>query len=368
MTVKNEDEKNEDQKPHEVQAEEEFRTPEDDAFDEAQRELEEAERAASEGAVEDDPDKAEAAEFEQVVDKTAGEDAKPEGGEILDKADDEKGKTVPLAVLMQERNESRARERELELKLARTEGALSAKQGDPDDAGESDPHQKSPEEQISELNEQVDELYQQADDGELTFLQARQKERELQDQIDTIKSSSAQQIQDSQPVVMDARIEENLVELETKYPIIKTLDEQQMNGFVRQAYQQAEEEGQPIRNGALETMRLHNMATKMAHDHYAQFYQTTQQASNDQPGASSSEQSSPNGQTSGKQGLSPQAQARANKIDLAAGHPPDINKIGSAAEGTLNDTQILAKMKGLSEEERIEFLDSMPGLAKRLGA
>jgi len=360
MTVKDETQQDKNQEPQPEQVEEAFTTPEDDAHEEAVRELEEAERAAEEGDDDGAADKAETKEFEQVADEAAGDD-KAAGGEDLDKPDDEKGKTVPLAVLKKERKERQTRERDLELRLARTEGQLEATKSNPTDTGEPEAPQQSVEEQIADLNAKADEAAAQVDEGELTFAQANKIVRETNEQIQTLKDRSAQQAQDSQPATLDVRIEENLVELEGKYPVIKTLGDEQMADFVNQAYQQAEEEGEPIRTGALETMRLHNMAAKAAHDHYAQFYKT------DQPVTPSSEQPSPDGQPLGKEGLSPQAKARADKIDLAANHPPDINQIGSSAEGTLNDTQILAKMEGLSEEERIEFLDSMPGLAQRLG-
>lgn len=54
-------------------------------------------------------------------------------------------------------------------------------------------------------------------------------------------------------------------------------------------------------------------------------------------------------------------------MDLAANHPPNINNLGTSADGTLSDDQIESKMAGMSEDEAIEFLDTMPGLAKRLG-
>lgn len=344
------------------QVEEEFKTPEDEAYEEAQRNLAEAERAAAEEADKGDEDKAETAEFEEVAEEAIPEDDAPADGENFDKSDDDKGKTVPLGALVKVRKEGTEKVRALELQLARMEGELNAQKRSPAEEDEADV--VSPEEQMQALEEQIDQAWKDADDGEMTLSQTHQKVREIEKQIQDIKQQSALPIQDPQTVVMDAQIETNLVELETKYPVISTLDEQQMQGFVQRAYQQAEEEGKPIGSGALETMRLHNMAAKSAHEHFAQFYRPAPTKQADKP----TKELSPAGQTPGKTGLSPQAQARADKMDLAATHPPDINQIGSAAEGTLNDDQILAKMQGMSEEDKIEFLDAMPGLAQRLGA
>ena len=362
MTVEDKTvEKPEGQQPV-VKAEAAYKTPEDEAYEAAQRALEEAEQAAQEADPKGGEDKAEAKEFAQVADEAA--DAKNEAAntETFDEEGDKEGKTVPLAVLMKERKVSRERERELELEIARRDGALSVIKSAPENAGEPAAPEKSPQELIADLETQISTVWRQADEGEMSLQEVNQKAREIQRQINDLERNTSQQAQDNQPVVMDVRIEENLVELERKYPVITVLTEQQMAGFVQAAYQQAEEDGKPIGRGAMETMRLHNMAAKAAYDHYGQFYQAPQTAN------TISAQPSPTGQPSAPQGLSPAAQARAAKMDLAAGHPPDINKIGSAAEGTLNDAQVLAKLEGLSEEERIEFLETMPGLAKRLGA
>lgn len=355
--------------PPATDAEAEFKSPEDEAHDAAVRQLEEADRTTADKAEEGDKGeaKAEAEEFEQVADDATDENAQAADGENLDVSDKKGKETVPLATLLEVRKKGRDRERELELELARQGGELDALKKNSASADKPEPEKPSPEQQIADLNAQIDQAWDDVDQGENTNLEASKKDRELREQIQTIERSSAPQVETGRQVVYDTQIETNVVELETKYPIIKGLTELEMQGFVSKAYQQAKDEGKPIRDGGLETMRLHNMTAKAAHDHYAQFFKPAPTPEGERQDTPSKSTLSSQGQTSGKKGLSNQAKDRADKMDFAASHPPDINQIGSAAEGVLNDDQILAKMNGMDETEQIEFLESMPGLAKRLG-
>lgn len=336
-------------------------SPEDEAVAEAERALEEAEAAKATDKVEGIDD-SETAEFEEVA-KATDETPVPDQVDATEPEDPEgkTGDTVPVGVLIEERKQGKTARREaeeLKLQNAHLQGQLAAMQAKPDQGAEQPEPSKSPEEQITDLNAQTDEIWAKADEGEVTLLEANQKARELQAQIEGIKQANAPQAPEQ--VVLDTRIEENLVRLEDEYPVIKKVSPDMMDGFVQQAYQQAEEEGKPIGLGALETMRLHEMTAKAANAH---FYGDTPAA---QPADPAPKVPAPTDSPSGKQGLSPEAQARSAKLDLAASHPPDINQSGSAAEAGQTDDQLLAKMDGMSEEDRIEFLETMPGLEKRL--
>ncbi len=353
-----------------------FKTPEDIEFEETQAEVKAAEEAAASAAPEPDPTEVEKAENAEALAKAA----EPEPGAVVATPDPVKtpdaiGATdqrmVPIAAL----HDTRGKLQDSELARARLEGEKAAlqqqvQQGQPQQPGQpAQPQQpqQSREDQITALNAQIDALWAQGDEGALSLVEIRQKERVFEAQLKTLEDPvNVQQQQPQGPPQLDATIETNLVRLEAEFPVITSLSEVAMSQFVKQAYEVANAEGNPIGEGALETMRLHNLSAKHAHDHYAKFFgaapaapaavapQTGQPQTPVPPAA-------PNG------GLSPEAQARADKLDLQAAHPPNINNLGTTAEGQMSDDQIAAKMEGMSEDEAIEFLETMPGLAKRLG-
>ncbi len=362
-------------KPDEVEPEvepteePEFKTPEDEEFEKAQAEVKAAEEAAEAGAGKD-PEKPEDAENKANLEAVA-KPAETPPGEVtppVGQDDPKAGEMVPIGAL----HESRGLLRDSELQRARLEGMLAASQQQAQQGVTPTPGQpaqptQSPEDQVTALNAQIDELWQKGDDGELSLVEIRKQERAIEAQIKTVQGNAGGPVQPQgqHPPQLDATIETNLVRLESDYPVITALDEVQMSQFVRQAYESAQAEGKPIGAGALETMRLHNMAAKHAHEHYGKFYATpaTPEAAPAAPGTPAQPQvpAAPGG------GLSPEAQARAAKMDLAAAHPPNINSLGTSADGQLSDEQISSKMDGMSEDEQIEFLETMPGLAKRLG-
>lgn len=367
----------EDKPPLEAEPEEpEFKTPEDEEFDALQVELkaEEDEAAKAAGAPETDPESEEGKENEAVA-----KAAEPEPGAVETpdpvKTPDAVGATdqrmVPIAAL----HDTRGKLQDSELQRARLEGMLAAaqqqvQQGQPQQPQPGQPvqQQQSPEAQVEALNAQIDALWEKGDAGELSLVEIRKGERVIEKQLKALEAPvNVQQQQAPGPPQLDATIETNLVRLEAEFPVITTLSEVAMQQFVKQAYEVANNEGNPIGEGALETMRLHNLSAKHANDHYAKFFgaaapaaaapktpQTPQPPTTPTPAV-------PGG------ALSPAAQARADKMDLAANHPPNINNLGTTAEGQMSDDQIASKMEGMSEDEAIEFLETMPGLAKRLG-
>ncbi len=357
-----------DVKPEAEPSEEpEFKTPEDEAFEEVQAEVKAAEdEAAKTGGEPEKPADAENKENEKVAaaaEPTPGAAVEPVKGQDDPKAEDEgegDKRMVPIAAL----HESRSNLRESELARARLEGMLAASQqlvtGDAQTPGQPAQPTQTPENQVAALNSQIDDLWQKGDDGELSLVEIRKQERVIEGQIRTIQGDGTVRPQGQQAPQMDATVEQNLVRLEADYPVITTLTDVAMAEFVKQAYESSEAEGKPIGAGALETMRLHNLAAKHAHDHYGKFY--PQSAT---PAAPAAQPQTPAVTT--PVGLSEAAQARSAKMDLAANHPPNINSLGTSADGQMSDEQVASKMEGMSEDEAIEFLDTMPGLAKRLG-
>ncbi len=331
-------EETEDQKTEpEVAESEEHKSPEDLAVEEA-----EAAVVAEEAKPDDKPKEDENAEFEEATDGT------------VDKKTDEpkeeaEPRTVPIVALHDTRNKLE----EANLRVARLEGELAATRKPVEEVPE-----PTPQERIDTIREQKLAFAKKFDDGDIDAVQMEKARQELEDAERAIHEEENGVSTAPQTAHLDSTIEQNLVRLAEEFPVISAIGEDEMRGFVEQALRQAETNGKPFGPGALETLRLHNEAAAIAHNHYARFFAPPESPKLD--GGKSGDQSQE------LEGLSDKAKARSDKLDVAAKHPPNINQIGSAAEGTLSDEQINSKMEGMSESERIEFLEQMPGLAKRL--
>ena len=65
--------------------------------------------------------------------------------------------------------------------------------------------------------------------------------------------------------------------------------------------------------------------------------------------------------------LSPEAQARKEKLALAGGQPPNISDQGGAPNtGVLTDEQVELQIDSMTEEERADFLSANPALTQRI--
>jgi|GEM_PF-2877124 len=359
----------------EVVEDQEFKTPEDIEAEEAERALQEAEEADKQAADAGNDDEAAGKkdENQQVLDNATGDSKQDTAdGKKAAAGDDEEGEDgkVPTAAVQAERKRRQDAERDnailrgnlaaLNERLGRLEQSNGP--GQPENASQP----PTPEQHLTDLNARVDKIWDDADNGEISFSEARKKERALESEIRAIEDAQrGDRDTGSRQVVLDTKIEENLQRLESTFPIIKALDETQMQQFVDHAYRDAEAAGEPIRPGALGTVRLHNMAAEAAHKHFGQYYTPAAPAeagAGGQQGGGKQPQSPGNGS-----GLSQSAKDREAALARASNHPPNINAVGNGAEGQLSDQQLQAKLEGMGEEEQIQFLDQMPGLAKRLG-
>lgn len=143
----------------------------------------------------------------------------------------------------------------------------------------------------------------------------------------------------------DLQLEAATAKLETDYPVLKILSAQDLEPLAALARIQAAREGSPIQPGALGTLDLRTRIAKLANQHFGGGAAPT---TTQQPAA-----------------LSDDAKARAAKLDLAARMPPDASNLGSAASDVaMSESEILARMEGMTEEEQWAMYKTLPGSVK----
>jgi hypothetical protein len=148
--------------------------------------------------------------------------------------------------------------------------------------------------------------------------------------------------------VADLQLEQATVQLEADYPVLRVLSEAQLEPLATIARQQAEAQGTPIQAGALGTLEWRTRIAKLAN----QMYGT--------PAPVATTQST-------NPSLSPEAQARADKLALAATMPPNVSTMGSVASAApLSEADLSARMVGMTEDEQLALLQTMPGLRSRV--
>lgn len=344
---------------------EKYESPEEVALREAERELAERDGGAKSGGTVDGG-----------ATETAGE--QPAGQPASTAKPTPTGappKVVPVAVVLAERKRAQdamrvAAELQGENRVLR---AL-AKVGDPTgaeagDTGEPAPSAAEPsiDDQIGKIRQDKLALAKKVDDGEITVAQQAEQLAALEDREWELRTekmrSQVQQDTRREVIAQDTTLEEHAATLEKDFPIIKALSQEQLNPFVEAAYRQAEAEGKPITAGAAGTKELRERTARLAHAHYAQFFGG---------GATGNPQSSAAqpGPATGTAPLSADAKARAAKLDLQGRMPPDATNVGAPASGTgVTEAEALSRMDGMTEDEQIRFLDSVPMLkAKILGA
>jgi hypothetical protein len=65
--------------------------------------------------------------------------------------------------------------------------------------------------------------------------------------------------------------------------------------------------------------------------------------------------------------LSADAQARDAKLTLAHSMPPDVSRLGSTASAVpLNEAELESRMSGMTEDQQLQLLASMPNLHRKI--
>jgi len=300
----------------------------------------EAELAAAEAAL-----KAETKPETKPVEGEAQGEAKPGEQKAPEKRDEPK---VPVSAVYKERKLRQA----AEMRAAQLEGQVEvlssmARPGEqPADAGrQAEPEQ--PDDPLEGLYAQQEALAEKFDKGEISAVEWKREERKLSDSIDQIKESR----RNEDVVRNDQSLEEHVVQLVNKYPVLNKLTESQTQSLATLAYEEARAEGKPIRAGVEGTKQLRERIAKIATRLYGETPKTPESGQPPEKAA----------------GLSDTAAARDAKLKLAETMPPDVSKMGSAASGvTPSDAEIMAKMDGMTDDEALAMLDSMPTVKARL--
>jgi hypothetical protein len=187
-------------------------------------------------------------------------------------------------------------------------------------------------------------LAEQFDQGDISAKEMEAKRQELDDKEWQIRETARQPVVTPQA---DLQLEQATAKLEADYPILAILSADDMAPLAEIAIRQAEREGKAFQ-GAVGTLELRTRIAKLAQQMYGG--EATNQTESKTPAP-----------------LSPAAKAREAKLDLASRMPPNVANMGSAAtSGTMTDVEVEARLNSMSESEALKFLDSMPGLAKRI--
>lgn len=247
---------------------------------------------------------------------------------------------VPVSALYKERKARQA----AELENARLTGqlqVLAAKQS-PETPQEAGPVAPATQDPLNDLNAQVDALAERFDAGEISMREFKAEERKLQEQIDAVRDSRRQH----ETVRTDSDLASWTADLVTRYPAVNKLTVQATEALTNLAYEEAMAEGNPIVGSGI-------AATKALRERIAVI--ATRLYGGPSP--------SPGKQTP----LSPQAAARAAKLDLQEQMPPDVSTMGSSASGVApSEAEVLSRMEKMTDDEAAAYLDSLPAIKSKL--
>jgi hypothetical protein len=287
-------------------------------------------------------------------DNPVAQDANPAEGTPADaKVEKRDEPKVPVSAVYKERKARQA----AELRAAQLEGALIAtqamqKQASGQSAETEQPdaqeQQAEPEatDELGQLFSAQDELAKKFDSGEISAVEWTRQNRQINQQIEEVKTSKSQE----EAIRTDQSLDDFTTQLVTKYPVVNKLNAEQVQALTQLAYTEASGTGTPIKPGIEGTKVLRQKIAEIA----TRLYGTETQDQNIGQGQSS---------------LTPAAAARGAKLDLAQSMPPDVSKMGSAASGTMpSDSDILARMEKMTDDEANRYLDSMPMVKARLSA
>lgn len=263
----------------------------------------------------------------------AAEPAKAEGHE--------KGNPTAAIIALRRANQ------ELQARLLLSQGqnqALMAvatgKTGEEEQTRPTEPETDS----IEKVRAELMAIAEQFDAGEISAKDMEAQRQTLNDREWQIR----QQMFAPPPVVQatDLQLESATAQLEKDYPVLSILTVADMEPLAALAKMQAAREGRPIQPGAMGTLDLRTRIAKLAHQNFG----------GGQPSAPSGSQPA---------ALSSDAQARADKLDLQQRMPPDVTTMGSpASDAAMSESEILARMEGMTEAEQWALLKTLPGSVK----
>lgn len=259
---------------------------------------------------------------------------------------DEHAKGNPTAAIIALRRANQELQARLLLSQGQNQALMAVATGK---AGEVDPDQPAkpaePEtDSIEKVRAERLAIAEKFDAGEISAKDMEAERQRLEDREWQIR----QQTFAPAPVVQatDLQLESATAQLEKDYPVLAALTVEHLEPLAALAKMQAAQEGKPIQPGAMGTLDLRTRIAKLANQHFGGGQPSTPSGS--QPAA-----------------LSADAQARADKLDLQQRMPPDVTNMGSpASDAAMSESEILARMEGMTEAEQWALLKTLPGSVK----
>lgn len=204
------------------------------------------------------------------------------------------------------------------------------------------PAPDSPEAIIAAAEQRAMQAAEQFDRGEITAVELSRIQmaaaRDLADaQVQTAIRRQAPAPAPVESVTDQMVMEAHVTELEAKNPVLKVLTKPQLSFLQQTAEAEAAAAGQAYRPGPRDTMRLREHVARLANAFAPHWGLQV-------PAAAPAPASNGSNPPARQPGLSPAAQNRLGKMDMAAGLPPDTARMGqpAAGSGELTDAQILA--------------------------
>lgn len=214
------------------------------------------------------------------------------------------------------------------------------------------PPQPTPEQRLASLHQAQDELAAKFDNGEITMAEFKKQERDLNNQEQTLREESLLKKVQPQPAPQEAP--QNLylnsltAELETQHPWVQVFDQVGTDadwGYLKNlAIDNLVQRGIDPRQGDMGRYELRREIAELADKFGPALVGERAKAQGIVlPGEQQPQSQNGNG---GQPPLSPQAQQRQAKLNLAAGAPPNLRNMGTDA----------ADPSGLPSESRLETM------------
>ena len=210
------------------------------------------------------------------------------------------------------------------------------------------PAQATPDEQLKALRTERLALAKKFDDGEMGLVAYETEKQKLEDREETIREARLAEKFRPAPAAPqasppDMRLEEKFQELETAHPMLKTTEvmrDDHWEFLLNEAATQLRNEGVVFPQGPLPPLLRFQLSERVANlsDVYGPIWGAKAAQPQQQPAPP-------------KPGLSPQGQARQQKLEMAQDAPPDVNRLtpsGGQTEFTedqianMSDDEILA--------------------------
>ena len=230
--------------------------------------------------------------------------------------------------------------------------------------GPDQPEQKTPETVIAEERAKLAELATKYDDGDISTADFEKERAEIDDRIWEARRSQITPEPKEEPAKVepgeDLYLDQLTAELEGKHPFTREIpdNDPRWNTLQQEALRALESEGVLLPPGDRGKFVLRQRMAELT-DHYGPLW--TGKTLEDLKGETSDSEETPSGDE--KPAMSPEAQARADKLALADNHPPDTSKVGSSGDSeTVTDAAIEAmsddQIAALPESERRRILPS----------